>query len=138
MAFAFLDNVTTVLLVAPLVLQVCRQLGCPAPPNPVRRPLRAGIIDQIGSAAVQATKRWFLRHRSPDRFRCARCLRGQHPLHGGDAAHRRRPRGDREPPKPATIAETSAAAASNPNAKVSVKNSATPKATAAMNHTIHK
>jgi Na+/H+ antiporter NhaD/arsenite permease-like protein len=61
MAFAFLDNVTTVLLVAPLVLQVCRQLGCPAPPNPGRRPLRAGIIDQIGSAAVPATdQRWFL------------------------------------------------------------------------------
>src|SRR5215217_1229716 len=43
----------------------------------------------------------------------------------------------REPPTPATIAATSAAAASNPNARVSVTYSATPNATAAINHTIH-
>src|SRR4029450_2594673 len=43
----------------------------------------------------------------------------------------------REPPKPATIAATSAAAPSNPNARVSVKDSATPKATATTNHAIH-
>src|SRR5215207_8219952 len=41
------------------------------------------------------------------------------------------------PPRPATAAATSAAAASNPNARVSVKYSATPKTTAAINHTTH-
>ena len=38
---------------------------------------------------------------------------------------------------PATIAATSAAAASNPKARVSVKYSATPKTAAAINHAIH-